>query len=62
VPLVVQVTALPSLLGFTALYGKSTGLGVRRSLEAGEALNVGAASGAAGAGDAGDAGIAGDAR
>ena len=33
-PLIVHVIALPLLLGCTALYGKRTGLGVRRSLEA----------------------------
>lgn len=37
VPMVVHVIALPVLLGFTALYAKNTGLGVRRSLEAGNA-------------------------
>jgi hypothetical protein len=37
VPLVVLVIALPVLLGFTALYAKNTGLGVRRSLDAGTA-------------------------
>ena len=36
-PTVVHVLALAVLLGFTGLYAKSTGLGVRRSLEAGNA-------------------------
>jgi hypothetical protein len=34
VPAVVPVAVLPLLLGGTALYGKRTGLGIRRSLEA----------------------------
>ena len=33
-PLMVHVIALPLLLGFTAIYAKNTGMGVRRSLEA----------------------------
>lgn len=32
-PVVIHVISLPTLLGFTALYAKNTGLGVRRSLE-----------------------------
>jgi hypothetical protein len=34
VPAVVPAVAVPVLLGGTALYGKRTGLGVRRSLAA----------------------------
>jgi hypothetical protein len=40
VPAVVPAVALPVLLGGTALYGKRTGLGVRRSLAAMKAMNL----------------------